>query len=182
VGLWGKDLLQIIHISSLFTLVKFKSRYLLLAKNGCLRASRAVILSDGSNRRSPCTIFINSPAEWSTCCIIKFCNTGITIILQTTITLHPNSKYQHLTNLKPRKLQYCLQAISWGCPIWPIQTTSSHIFLWVPALPNNPKINPVKHPTIYTITSEFRPCVLFNSLHFLQHLLRKRPKNTLHHR
>lgn len=45
-----------------------------LVKNGCLRASRAVDLSDGSYLSSPCSRCMRSPAEWSTCCIIKFCN------------------------------------------------------------------------------------------------------------
>lgn len=44
-----------------------------LVKKGCLRASRAIILIDGSNLRRPCKRSIRSPAEWSTCCITKFC-------------------------------------------------------------------------------------------------------------
>lgn len=48
-----------------------------LVKNGCLRASRAVDLSDGSYLSSPCIRCMRSPAEWSTCCIIKFWKTGI---------------------------------------------------------------------------------------------------------
>lgn len=42
-------------------------------KNGCPRASRAVIRSEGSYLRRPCKRSIASPAEWSTCCITMFC-------------------------------------------------------------------------------------------------------------
>ena len=46
------------------------------AKKGCLSASRAVNRSDGSYFRSPCNRCIRSPAEWSTCCIIRFWSRG----------------------------------------------------------------------------------------------------------
>lgn len=45
-----------------------------LVKKGCLRASLALSRSAGSYRRSPWRRSIKSPAEWSTCCIIKFWN------------------------------------------------------------------------------------------------------------
>lgn len=44
-----------------------------LVKNGCPKASLALNRSAGSYRKSPCKRSIRSPAEWSTCCIIRFC-------------------------------------------------------------------------------------------------------------
>jgi len=45
-------------------------------KNGCLKASEASKRSEGSNLRRPCNKSINSPAEWSACCIIKSLSFG----------------------------------------------------------------------------------------------------------
>lgn len=66
------------HIDSSSPIIQ-ETQYLLrwsLVKNGCRRASSADILSEGSNFRSPCNRLIRSPAEWSTCCIIKFWSLG----------------------------------------------------------------------------------------------------------
>jgi len=58
------------------SLKQYLKYYLLkwsLIKKGYLRASLAVSLSEGSNLSNPCNRCMRSPAEWSTCCIIRFC-------------------------------------------------------------------------------------------------------------
>lgn len=54
-----------------------------LVKKGCPSASLAFRRSAGSYRRSPCKRSIKSPAEWSTCCIIRFCNREFNVHLIT---------------------------------------------------------------------------------------------------
>lgn len=91
----GKPLLWFSHnfpfSKHLATLAAFSTKYhinwivnecylrrLSLMKKEWFRASLAVSLSEGSYLSNPCKRCMRSPAEWSTCCIIRFCLTKIT--------------------------------------------------------------------------------------------------------
>lgn len=128
-------------------------------KKGCLRASRAVSLSDGSNRRSPCTIFINSPAEWSTCCIIRFCKT------QNIVTKHFTKIKLKIPTLDGPEAEEVSALLSGYLLRLPHQANPNDLFSHISlragfiTQPKKQKLIPVKHPNHY-IYNHFRACLI----------------------